>query len=160
MKLYIRQKVFSFNDKFDIYNEAGEPLYYCEGEIFSIGSKLRLYDMQDRELFYIKQKVLSFMHAYDIYAQENLCASVQEQLALFRTKLRVESSYGSFDIEGSFWEHDFSIYCNGRLLGTVQKAWMTWGDSYCLQVAQEKDAAFFTALVIAIDNVQQQHNAS
>ena len=49
MKLYIKQKIFSWNDKFSIYDENGEERYYVEGEFFSWGKKLHVYDHAQRE---------------------------------------------------------------------------------------------------------------
>ena len=42
--------------------------------------------------------------------------------------------------------------CNGSLLGRIDKKWLSWGDSYCLTVQDDSNAAFFVAIVIAIDN--------
>ena len=46
MKLYIKQKVFSWGDKFTVKDSNGEDRYYVEGEIFSWGKKLHVYDMR------------------------------------------------------------------------------------------------------------------
>lgn len=35
MKLYIKQKVFSWGDKFTVKDVNGEDRYFVEGEIFS-----------------------------------------------------------------------------------------------------------------------------
>ena len=53
MKLYIKQRIFTWGDKFSIYDEAGNEKYYVEGEILTFGKKLHLYDLQGRELAYI-----------------------------------------------------------------------------------------------------------
>ena len=45
MKLYIKQKVFSWGDKFTVKDVNGEDRYFVEGEIFSWGKKLHVYDM-------------------------------------------------------------------------------------------------------------------
>ena len=37
MKLYIKQKVFSWGDKFTVKDEAGRDRYYVEGEVFTFG---------------------------------------------------------------------------------------------------------------------------
>ena len=42
--LYMRQRVFSWGDKFEIYDNAGNVKYYVEGEVFTFGKKLHLYD--------------------------------------------------------------------------------------------------------------------
>ena len=43
MKLYIKQKVFSWGDKFTVKDEAGRDSYYVEGEIFTFGRKLHMH---------------------------------------------------------------------------------------------------------------------
>ena len=50
MKLYIKQKVFSWGDKFTVKDSNGEDRYYVEGEIFSWGKKLHVYDMRGNEV--------------------------------------------------------------------------------------------------------------
>jgi len=45
MKLYLKQKVFSWRDRFFAKDESGNDRYAVEGEIISWGKKLRVYDM-------------------------------------------------------------------------------------------------------------------
>ena len=42
MKLYIKQKVFSWGDKFTVKDATGRDRYYVEGEIFTFGKKLHV----------------------------------------------------------------------------------------------------------------------
>ena len=70
MKLYIRQKVFSFKDKFSIYDENGEIQYTAEGEIFTLGKKLHIKDLNGREVIFIKQRLLTFLPKYEISINE------------------------------------------------------------------------------------------
>ena len=56
------------------------------------------------------------------------------------------------EIRGSFWEMQYEIFCGGVFVGAVRKKWLSWGDSYELEIADESDPGFFCALVIAIDN--------
>jgi uncharacterized protein YxjI len=37
MKLYIKQKVFSWGDKFTVKDATGNDRYFVEGEVFSFG---------------------------------------------------------------------------------------------------------------------------
>ncbi len=158
MILYIKQKVFSLTDSYNVFDENLQPVYRVESEFLSFLSKIHLYDMYDNELFFIKKK-LTFMFAeYEIYNGELLCAEVKQEFSFFRPRLTVTSSYGNFDIQGEFFDMDFDVICNGALLGRISKEWMTIGDSYKLEVANDKDAAFFTALTIAIDNCLHNGN--
>nr|WP_319488002.1 LURP-one-related family protein [uncultured Caproiciproducens sp.] len=152
MNLYIKQRIFSLKDKYSVYNEFGEPVYSVEGELFSWGAKIHIYDLKGSELYYIKQKVLTFLPEYEIYTGEAFCARVKKEFSFFTPRLNVQSSYGDFEITGSFMEMDFDIQCNGQIFGQIHKQWLTWADTYCLTVEKPEDAAFFTSLVIAIDN--------
>ena len=54
MNLYIKQHIFTWGDRFSVYDEAGNEKYQVEGEIFTWGKKLHLCDMQGRELAFIE----------------------------------------------------------------------------------------------------------
>lgn len=152
MYLYIRQKLFSIGDKYSVFDQTGEPVYHVEGEIFTLGAKIHLYDLAGNELFYIQQKLFRFLPEYEIYRGEVLCAVVSKKVAFFTHRLEIHSSYGNFQLEGDLLGMDFSIEADGRQIGALSKKWFTFGDSYELAVENDRDAAFFCALVIAIDN--------
>ena len=67
MRLLIKQKVFSWRDKFAIKDENGNDRYYAEGEVFSWAKKLHIFDLSGREVAYIEQKVWSWMPKYYIF---------------------------------------------------------------------------------------------
>ena len=57
MKLLLKQKVFSWFDSYNIYDENENVIYKIKGEL-SWGHLLRIYDESDNELGFIKQKML------------------------------------------------------------------------------------------------------
>lgn len=152
MNLYIKQKMFSLTDKYKVYDENENIYFDVESEFLTMTPKLHLLDMNGRELFYIHKKFTFMMAEYEIFQGERLCAVIHQQFRFFAAKLDVESDYGSFEIEGDFMGMDYSIRCNGVLIGEVHKKWMSWSDCYELQIPNAEHAAFFCALVIAIDN--------
>lgn len=158
MKLYIKQRIFSIGDKYDIYDAQENVVFDVKSELFTIGAKLHLYNTEGRELYYIKRKITFFLARYEIYQEDNLCATVSQEFALFKSKLNVESSFGEFRIEGDFFSMDYVIYRNGGYFGSVHKKWLSWGDSYELDIPEEENAGFFCALVIAIDNCLHNEN--
>ncbi|MFI3326317.1 MAG: LURP-one-related family protein [Clostridia bacterium] len=151
MTLYIKQKIFSIGDKYDILDAYQNPVYTAEGEVFSFGNKVHLYNSHGEELFFIKQVLLTFMPKFEIYHGGNLFATLNKEFTFFYKKINVESSFGSFVIDGNFFDHDYTITCNGKLFGTVQKQWLTWGDVYALDINSNEHSEFFVALVLAID---------
>lgn len=158
MKLYIKQRIFSFKDKYDIFDQSGSVVYQVESELFTIAAKLHLLNRQGEEQYYIKKKITLFLAQYEIYKGNILCATVSQEFALFRTKLNIESSYGNFDVQGNFIGMDYEISKNGQYYGSISKKWLSWGDSYELDIIDEENPGFMCALVIAIDNCM--HNES
>lgn len=149
---YIKQKIFTLRDRYYVYDEQEQPVYEVTGKFFSIGDELTISDLNGNPLFRIKQRVMSLFGAYDVYQNDILCATIKRRATFFKPKLDVESNNGNFEIHGDFWDYDFSITKDGHIIGTIEKAWFTFGDSYKLTVSHEGNETFFIAMVIAIDN--------
>ena len=47
---------------------------------------------------------------------------------------------------------DYTIQKDGDYFGSVHKKWLSWGDSYELDIPNSEHAGFFCALVVAIDH--------
>lgn len=152
MELYIKQRVFSIGDKYDVYNEQQEPVYHVQGEVFTWGAKIHLYDLAGREMYFIRRKLLSFLPEYAVFQGDIFCARIKKELSFLSPRLSVESSLGHFDVVGNFVDMDYEITRDGTPLGEIHKKWLSWGDTYLLSIRNNKDAAFFTALAIAVDN--------
>lgn len=152
MKLYIKQKVFSIGDKYNVFDENGEVVFFVKGEIFTVGAKLHLYDTNERELFLIERELLTFLPRYHIVEKGVERAVVQRKLRLLKADFEVNDKYGTFTLDGDPWGMNFTIISpNGVEIGSISKQFFTWGDCYELNVFDPSYAAFFCSLVIAID---------
>ena len=149
---YIKQKIFTLRDRYYVYDGHKQPVYEVTGKFFSIGYELTISDLNGYPLFRIKQRLMSFFGAYDVFQNDILCATIKRRATFFRPKLDVESNYGKFEIHGDFWDYDFSITKDGHTMGTIEKEWFAFSDSYKLTVAHGENETFFIAMVIAIDN--------
>lgn len=158
MKLYIKQRIFSLGDKYDVYDMNENVVFDVKSELFTIGAKLHLCDTSGNELYYIKRKLTFMLAQYEIYKNHSLCATVSQEFALFRSKLNVDSSFGNFEIDGDFLSMDYNITKNGQYFGSIHKVWLSWGDSYELDIPEAENAGFLCALVIAIDNCLHNEN--
>ena len=54
------QRLFSWFDSYDIYDEAGNTVYVVKGQL-SWGHKLVIYDAYGNEVGMVVQKVLTFL---------------------------------------------------------------------------------------------------
>lgn len=152
MTLYIRQRFFSFGDSYRICDEYENPVFEVQGRVFTIGAKLYLYNLQGQELYYIERQLFRFLPQYYIYEQGRQCAVVNKEFSLFTPSLNIDCSYGNITINGDFFSMCFDIYLNGGLIGSISKQFFAFTDCYRLEIPDNSNAAFFCALVIAIDN--------
>ena len=158
MKLYIKQKVFSWKDRFTVWDESGNDRYYVEGELFSFGKKLHVYDVQNREVAFIHQKVFSFLPRYFVSVNGVEVAEIVKEFTFFKPKYRIEGM--NWDVEGNFLAHDYTVNRQGTPVVRIRKEWMTWGDSYELDIAHPADEIPALAVVLAIDCVTAQQAAA
>ena len=158
MKLYIKEKVFSWNDRFTVRDQWGNDKYYVEGEFFSWGKKLHVYDLQNREVAFIKQEVWSFLPRYYVYTGGQQVAEIKKEFTFFFPKYSIDGL--GWEIDGSFWEHEYEITQNGRPIVTISKEWMTWGDSYELDISNSADEIIALAVVLTIDCVNEAQRSS
>ena len=156
MKLYIKQKVFTWGDKFTVKDINGNDRYYVEGEVFSWGKKLHVYDMNGNEAAFIQQKVFSFLPRYFVYVGDEQVAEIVKEFSFLFPRYSIEGL--GWDIEGRFMAHDYEITQNGRPIVTISKEWMTWGDSYELDIADPKDEIVALAVVLTIDAVMASNS--
>ena len=56
--------------------------------------------------------------------------------------------------------HDYEITQGGRTIVSINKEWMTWGDSYELNIKNPEDEIVALAVVLTIDCVTESNSGS
>jgi uncharacterized protein YxjI len=158
MKLYIKQKVFSFNDKFTVKDETGADRYFVEGEIFTLGKKLHVYDANHIERIFIQQKVWTFLPRFFVFVNELQVAEIVKEFTFLKPRYAVLGL--DWEVNGNFWAHDYEILSQGRIVVSIKKEWLTWGDTYVLDIADPRDELNALAVVLAIDAVMSQQRSA
>ena len=158
MKLYIKEKVFSWGDKFTVKDAYGEDKYIVEGEVFSWGKKLHVYDRNGREVAFIKQEVWSFLPRFYVFCGDRQVAEIKKEFTFLFPRYTIEGL--GWEIVGSFMAHDYQITKNGRNIVSISKEWMTWGDSYELSISNPQDEIVALAVVLTIDCVMAAQSSA
>ena len=158
MKLYIKQKVFSWGDKFRIYDENQNDRYYVEGEVFSFGKKLHLYSNSGNEEAFIHQKVLSFLPKYYISRNNIDVAQVIKEFTILHQKYTVEGL--GWTVTGDFLAHDYEITSGRQKIASISKRWFSWGDTYEIDIADDAHEVMAVCVVLIIDAVIAQSDNS
>lgn len=158
MKLYIKEKVFSWGDKFTVKDEYGRDKYIVEGEVLSFGKKLHVYDLSGREVAFIKQEIWSFLPRFYVFCGDRQVAEIKKEFTLLFPKYSIEGL--GWEIDGSFMAHDYEITQSGRSIVVISKEWMTWGDSYELDILNPADELVALAVVLTIDCVMESDSGA
>ena len=157
MKLYIKQRVFSWKDKFSVFDENENLQYFAESEIFTFGKKLHLFDACGMQVSFISETVTLFMPRFSIIRNGEEVAEVVREFTFFRPKYRIDGL--GWRCEGDVFDHDYVLLDrNGFTVATVSKAWFTWGDAYEIDITMDSDPVIALAVVLVIDAALEQSN--
>ena len=69
MKLLFKQRIFSWLDSYDIYDEKGETVYTVKGQL-SFGHKLFIYNKYGEHIGTIKEEILTFLPRFALYEND------------------------------------------------------------------------------------------
>jgi uncharacterized protein YxjI len=149
VKFFMKQQPFSWRDKFFIRDEAEKDILSVEGEIFTWGAKLHIFDQKGQEIAFIRQQVLSWRPRFYIEINGREIGCVIQRFALIGTRFDVDGL--GWAAEGTFGSHDFTLFDKERIVMSVRKAWFTWGDSYELDIPKKEEVLPAICILLAID---------
>lgn len=149
MRLLFKQRLFSWFDSYDIYDEAGNTVYVVRGEL-AWGHQLRIYDGAGNEIGVIKEKIFTWLPKFEMYMGDMYMGCISREFSFFRPRYNIDCK--GWHIEGNWFEWDYSISDTcGVCVATVSKQLWNWTDTYIIDVADPKDALCALMLVLAID---------
>ena len=123
MKLYFKQRLFSWLDSYDIYNEAGGT---------------------------VRERVLTLLPRFELFLRGQYMGCISKELTLFRPRYNIDCK--GWHVEGDFFEWDYRIMDrSGCCVATVSKEIFRLTDTYVIDVRNGQDALCALMLVLAID---------
>ncbi len=149
MKLLFKQRLFSWFDSYDIYDEIGRKVFTVEGEP-SLGHCLRIYDANRNELGMIQERFFKLMPTFDFYLGDDCVGSIKREFTLFSSEYDID--YNGWHVEGDFFGWDYEIKNRaGTCVATVNIELLNWTDTYSITVENPQDALCALMVVLAID---------
>jgi len=156
MKLLFKQRMFSWFDSYDIYNEAGNTVFSVEGQL-SWGKMLEIHDASGAHVGTLKQKVFSFLPTFELYIGDNFVGSIRKEFSFFTPSFDIDCN--GWHVDGDWFEWDYTIYdASGAVVATVSKELFNWTDTYVLDVRDPADAVTVLMLTLAIDAEKDSRN--
>ena len=149
MKLLFKQRMFSWLDSYDVYDDAGNTVYTVKGQL-SFGHCLKIYDASGNELGTVRERVFSFLPRFEIYRGDDYIGCITKEFSLFRPRFSVDCM--GWQVDGDFMQWDYCILdSRENVVAQVSKELFNWTDTYAIDVKNREDALYVLMLVIAID---------
>ena len=160
MKLLFKQRLFSWFDSYDIYDEAGNTVYVVKGQ-FSWGHKLAIYDAYGNEVGMVVQKVLTFLPKFEIYKNGSYIGCLSKEFSFLTPHYNID--YNGWHIDGTIMEWDYSILDrSGYSIARVSKELFHMTDTYAINerrlLALEKtvDIHIMIRLLFILDTISKK----
>ena len=149
MRLFIKQRVFSWTDTYDIYGENGEEKYFVKAEFFSLGHKIHVYNRKQREVGMIQEKVFTFMPNFEVIINGRVIGRIEKKFSFARS--RYEIDYNNWKVEGDFCGWHYNVVNGYQNIVHITKEILSWGDTYVLEIQNPSDEISALLFVLAID---------
>ena len=148
MRLLFRQRLFSWFDSYDIYDEAGNTVYTVEGKL-AWGHCLHILNAAGDHIGTVREQVLTFLPKFELYVQDQYVGCIQKEFTFFTPKFDIDCN--GWQVQGSFMEWDYTIQDGPRTVASISKELFNWTDTYTIDVADPGDALNALMVVLAID---------
>lgn len=155
MKLYIKQKVFSWRNRFYIKDDTDNNKYYAEGKMFTWGRQLSVYNENKQMVAFIKQQLFTLMPRYtiEIGSKETI---IRRKFTFFIPKYSIDNS--TWTMEGNFLAHEYQLIDVNKPIMNISKKWFTWGDSYELDIHDKNHELICLCIALVIDCIDASSN--
>lgn len=148
MKLCIKQKIFSWFDSYNVYDENNNIVYKVQGRL-AWGHKLVIYDADGDEVGMVKEVILTWMPKFKLYERGNYIGDIRKKISLFNPKYVID--HKDWTAVGNFVEWNYDIKSPSGSVATVYKKLFRLTDTYVIDVNDPADALCCLMFAIAID---------
>ena len=155
MKLLFKQRLFSWLDSYDVFDEAGNTVFTVKGKL-SWGKTFKIYGIGGEELGTVKGRIFSFFPKFDIYRGETLIGMISKEFSFFKPKFHID--FNNWDVQGSFAEWNYTITAYDQPIAVISKEIFKLTDTYVIDVFDPANALDALMLVIAIDAEKDRRN--
>lgn len=148
MKLYFRQRLFSWMDDYDIFDVDKNVVFEVKGR-FSIGHRLEIYDKNGMEVGMIQEKVFAFLPKFEIYKHSELVGTIQKELTFLKDHFHID--YNNWRVEGDYMDWNYRIYQENKCIASISKELFSFTDMYVMDIVDESYMLDVVLVTLAID---------
>lgn len=148
MKLLFKQRIFSWLDSYDIFDEAGNTVYTVKSRL-AWGHCLRIYDAGGNHVATVSERIFTFLPKFEMYFGSSYVGCISREFS-FRPRYNIDCK--GWSVKGNFFEWDYTIRgLVGEPIATISKKLFNWSDTYMIDVPNPENVIYALMLVLAID---------
>jgi len=144
MKLWIRQKIFSWLDSYHVYDGNGNTAYTVRGQL-SWGHYLKIYDSTGKSIAAVRERKIRVMPKFDVYKKGKYIGCVTKRISFLGP--RYDISWKKWYLKGSVMEWNYVI----QDIASIHKKIISMTDIYEIETVRDEDALDVLLIVIAVD---------
>lgn len=151
MKLLIKQRVFAWGDTYDVYDEALQPRYFVQAEIFTLGHQIHVTDeYTGQEVGSIHQRLLTFLPQFELVIGGMEMGCIRREFSFFHPRYQLDVN--GWQVQGDVFGWDYDVLDGGgNCVMHITKELFHWGDTYVLDIPDQRNALLCLLIAIAID---------
>lgn len=156
MQLLFKQKLFSWFDSYDIYDEGGAVVFSVKGKL-SWGHLLEIYDASGVHVGTVKEQIFTFLPRFTFYQGDQYLGQIKKEFTFFRPSFVLD--YHGWRVDGDILEWNYSVSDpSGTVLMQAYKQVFNWTDTYVIDFVNPADALPSLMIVLAIDAAKCSRN--
>ena len=155
--LLIRQKMFTWRDRFYIYDSAQDIKYSVKGEFTSIKHHLHIYDAAGREVAFVKEKLAALRPSaileahptdFDLEIGGRRIGRLQSKWSVGKRRYALDNGW---EVEGDVIGWRYKITSRGKTVATIGMKPLSWGDTYLITFPEGENELLLLMTVLAVD---------
>jgi len=149
MKLLFKQRLFSWFDSYDIYDESGNTVFTVEGKL-SWGHCLHILDVEGEHIGTVQEQVMTFLPRFELYAYGEYLGCLRKEFTLFAPHFTIDNS--DWEVRGNYtgWDYEIASPSQGHI-ASIWKELFQLTDTYVIDVAETGNALCALMVTLAID---------
>lgn len=155
-KLYMKEKKISLVGKYKVFDEQDRVKFTVEGSFIKIPKRFKVENSQGKEVAEVAKKLISLRPKYTIYINGKEVVTLKKRLAAIGSKYKINSE--DIEVKGDWWNYNFKVLRKGKQIAKVSKKLLSWGDSFVMEVNDDRDETLIVALVVAIDRMMDDED--
>ncbi|WP_099204433.1 LURP-one-related/scramblase family protein [Scatolibacter rhodanostii] len=149
MKLLFKQRLFSWFDSYDIYDEAGNVAFVVKGRL-SWGHLLEIYDAAGYHIGTLKEEIFHFMPRFSMYFGDQYVGQIRKEFTFFKPSFQLDCN--GWQVSGDLFSWNYQVYePSGNIVMSAEKQIFNWTDTYVIDIAHTENALISLMIVLAID---------